>query len=209
MIGSSHMRYKFHHFIATCHTNLTMPRKNHETLQFMNFRYMFTTYMKQLNGMWKNEIRPFNLTSHDAVMLQIGSWDMSHFRLNKVIDELVPDFKVALTEMRDGLRKSGTPFFLITEPPFPDRQEWLEARGNRNNIAIAALSTLFVSMAIELGIPVYDEFNILLPRQEETVCWAHYLCDNAEHSQAIIGKAGKESLMVFAKCLCNRHTWYW
>ena len=197
------MRYKFHYFIVTCHSDMKPPRRKHYSLRFLNLRFVFMPFMTQLGSVWKNKVRSLDLTSRDIVIVQTGAWDLSKFELDQVMNEHVIAFKVALKRFRDELNKSHTPLFLITQPPFPDRKVQVVGRGNKNNVAIAAVNTLIVSTAVDLGVAVHDEFSLLLPRQDENVCASHYLCRTSDESRTLIGKAGVASLRLFAKCLCS------
>ena len=205
MIGDSHMRYKFDYLAIQCRGDLPLLPRKHDSSCFGNFCYIYVTYLCNYTNVWKKHLAPLKLTSADVVVIQTGSWDLAFKELHQVMNENIAQFRVGLKAIRDGLASHRTPLFLFTEPPFTDQRchQCHGKRGNKNNVAITALSASIVSTAAKLGIPVHDEFNLLLPRQSETVCGAHYLCRTASNSRTVIGPAGIASVELFVKCLCN------
>jgi len=127
-------------------------------------------FMANLGALWRNKARQLNLSSHDVVIIQTGARGMSMVLLDEAINKKVATFRVELGKVRDELNRSRTPLFFITQPPFSDSLNGLEGRGNRNNVAIAAVNSLLVTVAVELGVPVHGVFRLLISRLEENVC---------------------------------------
>ena len=205
MIGDSHMRYKFDYLAVRCRGDLPLLPRKHDSSRFRNLVYIYVTFLRDYSDVWEVHLQSLKLSSADVVFIQTGSWDLAFKDLHQVMNENIALFRVGLKTIRDELATRRTPLFLFTEPPFTDHrcQQCNGKRGNKNNVAITALSALIVSTAGQLGIPVHDEFNLLLPRQSETVCGAHYLCRISSNSGVVTGPAGIASVELFAKCLCN------
>ena len=199
------MRYKFDYLARHCRGDMPHLPQKHDSIRFGNFRYICVTYLHDYTTVWKKHLAPLKLTSADVVVIQTGSWDLAFKELHQVMTENIAQFRLSLIAIRDGLAHRGTLLFLFTEPPFMDQRcrQCHGKRGNKNNVVITALSASIVSTAASLGIPVHDEFNLLLPRQSETVCGAHYLCRTSSNSGTVTGPAGIASVELFVKCLCN------
>ena len=199
------MRYKFDYLAIRCRGDMPLLPRKHDSSRFANFRYICVTYLSDYTTMWTKHLAPLNLTSADVVIIQTGSWDLASKKLRQVMNENIAQFRVGLKAIRDGLASRRTPLFLFTEPPFTDQRchQCHGKRGNKNNVAITTLSASIVSTAAKLGIPVHDEFNLILPRQSETVCGAHYLCRTSSNSGRVTGPAGIASVELFVTCLCN------
>ena len=73
-------------------------------------------------------------------------------------------------------KRRGFRLVLLTPPPCPDGKEKVPIRGGWNNFSVAAFNQMLRMKAAHLNVDVFDEFSVILPRQNSNVCGSHYIC---------------------------------
>ena len=109
-------------------------------------------------------------------------------------------FNNCLADTREKLIVRGASLVVVTLPPYSDLSTNGD-RGGRNNFAIGAFNSLITAAAVNLGLPVHDEFGVTLPRCEEFVCYSHYLCRLPEDKK-VHEPVGLVSSNMMLKSVC-------
>ena len=203
MVGSSHMRFKADYLFLLCYSLPLSVRRKHETLSIGNVDFIWLRFLDEYESAWQTHLRQLSITRGDIVFIQTGAWDLYEGgpSYDCTMGNSLNLFLSGLRYIRDMLLARGASLVLVTTPPHPDL--WHSRnRGHRNNFALAAFNAKLSSAALNMDIPVHDEFGLILPRCEEKAHSGHYLNrdlkDNSMH-----GEVGLASANVMLRGVCG------
>ena len=123
-------------------------------------------------------------------------------KLDYILGRGIELFRSSLQHIRDMLLALEASLVVVTTTPYSDSSGNGD-RGSRNNFALAAFNSLVTSVAVGLGVPVHDEFGLIVPRCEEFVCYSHYLCRDPEVDNLMHGDAGLISNNMMLRSVCS------
>ena len=201
MVGSSHMRFKADYLFLNCYSLPSNVPRKHEGISVGNIDFIWLRFLAEYESAWAKYLQPLNITRGDIVFIQTGAWDFNRHRLDYVLGRGLELFKSGLKYIRDMLVKRGASLVLVTVPPYSELSHNPD-RGSRNNFALAAFNALVTSTAVNMAIPVHDEFGLILPRCEEFVCYSHYLCRDPKVDNLMDGEVGLISCNVMLRSVC-------
>jgi len=203
MVGASHMRYKADYLSLLCYSLPLFVSRNHTTLHIGNVEFIWLRFLTEYESAWETHLRPLNITRGDIVFIQTGAWDLyvQGPSFDRTMGKSLDLFLSGLRYIRDMLLARGASLVLVTTPPHPDL--WLSgSRGHRNNFALAAFNAKLSFAALNMGIPVHDEFGLILPRCEENALNTHYLYRNPKDN-SMHGEVGLISANVMLRGVCG------
>ena len=201
MVGSSHMRFKADYLFLNCFSLPSNVPRKHERISVGNIDFIWLRFLAEYESAWAKYLQPLNITRGDVVFIQTGAWDFNRHRLDYVLGRGLELFKSGLKIIRNNLVKRGASLVLATVPPYSELSHNPD-RGSRNNFALAAFNALVTSAAVNMAIPVHDEFGLILPRCEEFVCYAHYLCRDPKVDNLMHGEVGLISCNMMLRSVC-------
>ena len=203
MVGASHMRFKADYLFLLCYSLPLSVSRKHETLHIGNVDFIWLRFLAEYEAAWETHLRQLNITHGDIVFIQTGAWDLFEGGPSfvRTMGNSLNLFLSGLMYIRDMLLARGASLVLVTTPTHADL--WHNRnRGHRNNFALAAFNAKLSSAALNMDIPVHDEFGLILPRCEEMAYKAHYLNrdpkDNSMH-----GEVGLVSVNVMLRGVCG------
>ena len=159
-------------------------------------------YIADCKSLWKNNLQQLNITGGDIVFLQTGSWDLyeAEQRFDYIMEHGRDMLQSCLKDIKGKLSSRGAKFVIVTTPPFGNMLSG-HSRGYRNNFALTAFNAMVTSAAVNLTIPVHDEFGIILPRCEYHIARTHYIIRSLKDNK-IRGKVGIISANMMLRNLC-------
>ena len=196
------MRFKADYlFLHCCSQTLTAPLR-HETLSMCNISFIWMRYIADCKSMWKNNLQQLNITGGDIVFLQTGSWDLCRpgQRFDYIMEHGRDMLQSCLKDIKGKLSSRGAKFVIVTTPPYGNLLGGYP-RGHRNNFALTVFNAMVTSAAVNLAIPVHDEFGIILPRCEHHISGTHYIIRRLKDNK-IRGEVGIISANMMLRNLC-------
>ena len=204
MVGASHMRFKADYLFLLCYSMPLSVSRKHKTLNIGNVDFIWLTFLGEYESAWEKHLEQLNISRGDTVFIQTGSWNLMEKRGPSFKHTMVHGshrFQSGLRYIRDMLVARGASLVLVTTPPHADF--WHNRnRGYRNNFALAALNAKLSSAALNMEIPVHDEFGLILPRCEERALYSHYLNRNPKNN-SMHGEVGLVSGNVMLRGICG------
>ena len=201
--GSSHMRCNYD-FTASFLPASSKPKgpikKKHGSMHQLNVFYEKTLYLHDIPGFVKNMTRILRkngpVSSKDIVTYQTGAHDIA-FRRNSsnVFFKEVPDAIDFLKKVvKNPLFKKARKIFFTTMP-FPQTAPKLS---KRNNFILAALGASLVPNMRQLGFEIFDNYNVIVPRNEDSYNLAHFV----GRGRYAVSVPGKNMLHLFLTHIC-------
>ena len=184
------MRYKADYlFLHCCSQPLTAPQR-HKTLSMCSISFIWMRYIADCKSLWKKYLQQLNIIAGDIVFLQTGAWDLhpAKKRLDYIMEHGRDKLQSCLKDIKGKLSSRGAKFVIVTTPPFGNLLVGYH-RGHRNNFALTAFNAMVTSAAVNLAIPVHDEFGIILPRCEQHILGSHYIARSPKDNK-IRGEVG-------------------
>ena len=136
------------------------------------------------------------------VFVQTGAHDLSTRGLAAIMSTGIRRFVESLAELEDVYQRKGFNVVVLTSPPSRDTDNRLKTKGGRNNFALAAFNEMIRLKAAYMGVEVFDELSIILPRQDSNTCGTHYICYN-EHTRLITGTVGLTTMQMTMARTCH------
>ena len=185
--GASHSRFNYDYLVQYLPIESRPKVKliiKHSSSRQLNVVFKNSLRVKLL----RNLIRIYNetmmeflnnnrkLTANDVFSYQTGAHDLSNTtNITQLILKDVPK-ALDLLETKKNLKgwKSVRKVF-FSPIPFPDLKRQPAKRHKRNNFAIAALKAMFLPRMRELGFEILDVYDVINPRNIESVDGCHYL----------------------------------
>ncbi|KAI0237916.1 hypothetical protein LSAT2_011462, partial [Lamellibrachia satsuma] len=200
MYGSSHMRFKFDYLLDECYKRPTDLAKKHGKACVGNLHYTWYRFSDQFGRILSDRKDTFK--KKDLVFLQTGAHDTSSRGLAVAMSTGIRQFIESLSAFAEVSHRKGFKLVVLTSPPFRDIDNKTNTMGGRNNFALAAFNEMIRVKAAYMGVEVFDEFSILLPRQDENTCNSHYICYNGK-LQKITGTVGVTTMQMTMANVCN------
>ena len=204
MVGASHMRFKADYLFLLCYSIPHSVSRQHQTLRIGNVDFIWLRFLAEYESAWKKHLEQLNITRGDIVFIQTGAWNLMQKGRSsfwRTMGRGIHLFLSGLRYIRDMLLTRGASVVLVTSPPHADL--WHSAtRGHRNNFALAALNAKLSSAALNMDIPVHDEFGLILARCEERACSSHYL-NRIPKNNSMHGEVGLVSANVMLRGVCG------
>ena len=204
MVGASHMRHKFHYIVETCYNpGGKFPSLKH----YKNMIYITMHYMEDSLETLMSVVEAQTTGSDtDMIFVQAGSWNLAFHGLKGMMDGSIRTYVDSLLAVRAKMGIPRRNFVVVTEPPFPMHESVTHASGNRNNYCIAATIRVLKSMLRAHDFNVYDEFAILRPQSESSICAVHYLCAVFDgRTSGVYGDVGIVSAKLMISHGCRGH----
>ena len=200
MYGSSHVRFKFEYLLAECYKRPAGLIREHHKASVANLHYTWYRFSDQFGRILSD--RNVTFTENDLVIVQTGAQDTSSRGLAVAMSTGIRQFVAALAAFAEVSHRKGFKLVVLTSPPFHDIDTNAITMGGRNNFALAAFNEMIRVKAAYMGVEVFDEFSILLPRQEENTCGSHYICyDGNLHN--ITGTVGVTAMQMTMASVCK------
>ena len=187
MYGSSHMRYKFDYLVDKCYERPADLIKKHHNASVANLQFSWNIFSDEFGRILSDRNR--TLKEKDLVFIQTSAHDLSTRGLAVTMSTGIRRFVESLAELEDVSQRKGFNVVVLRSPPSRDTDNRLKTKGGRNNFALAAFNEMIRVKAADMGVEVFDEFSIILPRQDSNTCGTHYICYN-EHTRRITGIVG-------------------
>ena len=200
MYGSSHMRFKFDYLLDECYKRPTDFAKKHGKASVGNLHYTWYRFSDQFGRILSDRKDTFK--KEDLVFVQTGAHDTSSRGLAAALSTGIRQFVAALAAFAEVSHRKGFKLVVLTSPPFHDIDTNAITMGGRNNFALAAFNEMIRVKAAYMGVEVFDEFSILLPRQAENTCNSHYICYNGS-LRKITGTVGVTTMQMTMANVCN------
>ena len=204
MVGASHMRHKFHYIVETCYNpGGKFPSLKH----YKNMIYITMHYMEDSLKTLMSIVEAQTTGSDtDMIFVQAGSWNLAFHGLKGMMDGSIRTYVDSLLAVRAKMGIPRRNFVVVTEPPFPMHESVTHASGNRNNYCIAATIRVLKSMLRAHDFNIYDEFAILRPQSESSICAVHYLCAVFDgRTSGVYGDVGIVSAKLMISHGCRGH----
>ena len=200
MYGSSHMRFKFDYLMEECYERPASMEQKHFETSVGNIHYSWHRFSDQFGSILSDKKVTFR--EKDLVFVQTGAHDTSTYGLAVAMSSGIRQFVESLAAFAEVSVRTGFKIVVLTSPPFRDIDSKMNTLGGRNNFALAAFNEMIRMKAADMGVEVFDEYSILLPRQDENTCGSHYICYNT-HFQRITGTVGLTTMQMMMANLCN------
>jgi len=174
---------------------LTVTQK-HATLSMCTITFILMKYIADCQSLWKKHLEQLNVTQGDIVFIQTGAWDFYQPRtsVDSTMEYGRKMLRKCMKYINERLFARGAKLVLVTTPPHGNLFR-NSARGYRNNFVLTAFNAVVTSAAVNMSIPVYDEFGMILPRCEEHILGSHYIArfpkDNTIHGDVGIMSANE------------------
>ena len=199
MFGASHMRFKFDYLMEECYERPANLSQKHSSTSVGNLHYRWCTYADQFARIFSSK---GTLKRNDLVLLQTGAHDLARRGMAASMGASIRRFVETLSVFSDSSKRRGFRLVLLTSPPCPDGKEEVPTRGGRNTFAVAAFNQMLRAKAAHLNVDVFDEFSVILPRQNSNTCSSHYICYNM-HLHKITGAVGVTTTQMMMTGLCK------
>ena len=203
MVGSSHMRYKFNYIVETCYN----PGGNFPKFKrYKNIIFIQLFYAEDVSKTILSAIGDMTFTETDMVFVQSGSWNLQKLGLDEFMDSSMKIYTDGLVFLRAKLGIPRSNFIVVTQAPFAIHETVRYSAVNRNNYCIAAAVRQLKSLLHPHGFSIFDEFAILQPQSEDTICAIHYICavfDGRDYS--VYGDVGIASANLMIAHSCRGH----
>ena len=199
MFGASHMRYKFNYLLEECYGRPTNLSQKHKSQSVGNLHYRWCSFADQFDGILSSNV---TFKRNDLVLLQTGAHDLARRGVAASMGRSIRRFVDTLAVFSDSSNKRGFKLVLLTSPPCADGKEEVPTRGGRNSFAVAAFNQMLRMKATHLKVDVFDEFSVILPRQNSNVCGTHYICYDIRYHK-ITGAVGVTSTQLMMAGLCK------
>ena len=204
LVGSSHMRFKFDYIITACYERPSNVPVQHNHLVLENVSFISVTRMSEFVVLWRMTLEKESLGEGDMVIVQTGAHDMAIACLHDTMGLYTGKLVKAICDLRQKSLTCGFKLLVLTTPPFPEANIELQAKGNRNNYALAAFNRKLKMLLAEQGVEIFDEFSLLLAQQDNNACGCHYMCRGiVNNTSYIYGEAGRIAMRILvSKHLC-------
>ena len=203
MAGASHMRYKFHYIVQTCYNpGGKFPQlKRYKNIIFINLRFAENVMQPILSV-----IGNMTFTETDMLFVQSGAWNLANRGLGRMMDSSLKIYADALVAVRAKIGIPRSNFVVVTQPPFAMHESDMYSSGDRNNYCIAACVRRLKSLLAPHAFNIYDEFAILRPQSENTICAVHYICPLFDgRNYSVYGDVGIASAKLMIAHACRGH----
>ena len=199
MFGASHMRYKYDYLMEECYGIPTNLPQKHMSTSVGNLHYRWCTYADQFDRIFLSNV---TFKRNDLVLLQTGAHDLARRGMAASMATSIRGFVEILAVFSDSSKKRGFKLVLLTSPPCPDGLRKVATRGGRNIFAVAAFNQMLRAKAAHLNVVVFDEFSVILPRQNSNVCGTHYICYD-KYLHKITGAVGVTTTQMMMASFCK------
>ena len=203
MVGASHMRYKFNYIVEAFYN----PGGNFPKIKrYKNIIFIQLYYAKDVSKTILSAIGNMTFTETDMLFVQSGAWNLAKIGLDEFMDSSMKIYADDLVFLRAKLGIPRSNFIVVTLAPFAFHETVGYNSGNRNNYCIAAAVRHLKSLLHLHAFNIFDEFAILQPQSEDTICAIHYLCpvfDGSDHS--VSGDVGIVSANLMIAYSCRGH----
>ena len=200
MYGSSHMRFKFDYLMDVCYKRPAGLLFKHQDVNVGNLHYSWYQYSNDFGRILSNRKATFK--KKDLVFLQTGAHDTTSLGLVVSMSTRIRQFVDLLAAFAEVSQRKGFKLVVLTSPPSRDSDDGVNTLGGHNNFALAAFNEVIRVKAANMGVEVFDEFSIILPRQDENICGTHYICYN-KHIKKITGSVGVTAVQMMMTNVCN------
>ena len=200
MYGSSHMRFKFDYLLDECYERPADLTRKHHKASVGNLHYTWYRFSDEFGRILSDRNDTFE--KKDLVFVQTGAHDTSSRGLAVAMSTGIRQFVESLAAFAEVSHRKGFKLVVLTSPPFRDIDNKTNTMGGRNNFALAAFNEMIRVKAAYMGVEVFDEFSILVPRQDENTCNSHYICYNT-HLRKITGTVGVTTMQMTMANVCN------
>ena len=199
MFGASHMRFKFDYLMEECYERPANLSQKHSSTSVGNLHYRWCTYADQFDRIFLSNVK---FKRNDLVLLQTGAHDLARRGMAASMGASIRRFVETLAVFSDSSKRRGFKLVLLTSPPCPDGKKEVGTRGGRNTFAVAAFNQMLRAKAAHLNVDVFDEFSVILPRQNSNICNSHYICYNM-HLHKITGAVGVTTTQMMMAGFCK------
>ena len=170
MAGASHMRYKFDYIVQACYN----PGGNFlRSKRFKNMIFIGFEFAEEVSQMLLSAIGNMTFTETDMLFVQTGAWNLESRGLGRMMDSSLKIYADALVAVRAKIDIPRSNFVVVTQTPFAMHESNMYSSGDRNNYCIAACVRRLKSLLRPPAVNIYDEFAILRPQSENTICGVH------------------------------------
>ena len=166
------MRYKFDYLMEECYGRPANMSRKHMSESVGNLYYRCCSSADQFGRILSSNV---TFKRNDLVLLQTGAHDLASWGMAATIGRSIRRFVETLAMFSDSSKRRGFKLVLLTSPPSPDGKEKVPIGGGRNTFSVAAFNQMLRMKATHLT-HVFDEFSVILPRQDSNVCGTHYIC---------------------------------
>ena len=176
----------------------------HNRLVVENVSFISVTRMSEFVVLWRMTLDKESLGERDMVIIQTGAHDMALACLHDTMGVYADKLVNGISDLRQKSLTCGFKLLVLTTPPFPETNIELQAKGNRNNYALAAFNRKLKMLLAEQGMEIFDEFSLLLAQQDNNACGCHYMCRGiVNNTSYIYGEAGRIAMRILvSKHLC-------
>jgi hypothetical protein len=194
IVGDSHMRYMFYHFLDRFNiTEHNLPRKLTTTCNIHNLSFYYANYIdvyvSQLISV-ADKLR--HKKGRHVIIFSGGSWDLAFRTLD--------GFLLKLYKLINCLEhiKSYKNIYLIWTAVFPYHSNAFHG-GGRTNYKITVLNHLVKHYLTKYDIDFFDiTYDAMLSVDYMTVCSGHYLCKQDKSTKVTgIGGATVDALLLY------------
>ena len=205
MVGSSHMRIKADYLIWKCYQLPSNVSAKHRSLTVGNIHFIWRSRGSHFETLLEEELSPDRLDRNDVVLTQTGAHDMAYNGLPSTLETMTQSFVQVIKELKRRSVQIGFQLMVITSPPVADDKPQY-ARGSRNCCAMSVVVHQLQKMLLPLGVDIFDEFSVILPRQRKAACTGHYLCYKLGRNRKITieGDVGELALLLLMERVCHR-----
>ena len=202
-IGASHMRNKCDSIMSLCYKLSPDIPQQHKAITIANVHFINVSRMYKYAQLWTTHLSDERLGLGDVVMIQTGAHDMAHVGMQNTMDESLTTFMRVIGDLQKKSSEHGFRLLVVTTPPFPDADQ-RQTKGSRNNFAIAAFNRQLKAELLSKKVNVFDEFSVLLARQDSNVCGCHYVCRRVKNNITYItGSVGLSATsMMMSNEIC-------
>ncbi|KAK2174953.1 hypothetical protein NP493_759g01030 [Ridgeia piscesae] len=203
MVGSSHMRYKFNYVVETCYN----PHGNFPSAaRYKNMIFIRLKYAEDVLKKIFSVIGNMTFTETDMLFVQSGAWNLATRGLDQFMDSSLKIYADALVFLRAKIGISRSNFVVVTQPPFAIHETVRYSSGNRNNYCNAAAVRQLKSLLHPHAFNIFDEFAILQPQSEDSICAVHYICPVFDgRNFSVYGDVGIASAKLMIAHSCRGH----
>ncbi|KAI0240886.1 hypothetical protein LSAT2_008318 [Lamellibrachia satsuma] len=194
------MRFKFDYLLDECYQRPASLIRKHYQTSVGNLNYTWYRFSDEFGRNLSD--RKLTFSENDLVFVQTGAHDLSQRGLAFAMSTGIRRFVESLAAFAGVSQRTGFTFVVLTSPPSRDTDDTRNTLGGRNNFALAAFNEMIRVKAADLGVDVFDEFSILLPRQDENTCGSHYICYD-KRTQNITGTVGLTTMQMTMASVCN------
>ena len=206
MVGASHMRYKYSYVVQQCY-NQTAIGIDAKDGAVANIQFKRIHFVKDFGALLDTYAGHDSFGPTDVLLVQTGTFDIARIGMRSLINKSIDRYIKTLIDIRNKTRIIASNFVVVTPPPFPFHQTGVLEKGDRNCFCLAACTRLLKEKLLLHRFNVFDEFSILRPQSEKTICNAHYMCPMYDgKTYGVYGDVGVTVAKLLMSHVCRSQT---